>query len=80
MAYNVDLYSNASQASLGTRGLCVIAILAQVRLGSLTVYLIAYIQSTSAAILPLGFTFAASSHYIIVLFGYQVTTLTVRKL
>ena len=29
-AYNSDLYSNASQASLGTHGLCVIAILAQV--------------------------------------------------
>jgi len=32
LAYNADLYVNASQASLGTHGLCVIAVLAQVPL------------------------------------------------
>jgi len=30
LAYNADLYVNASQALLGTHGLCVITLLAQV--------------------------------------------------
>jgi len=34
LAYNADLYVNASQALLGTHGLCVITLLAQVRINN----------------------------------------------